>query len=121
MLDEYRWLVEIAIGLSTSVVGWLVGRRQRNNTFLGELQDSINVLAAKNAEQMNEILKLRREIVELRTENLTQTKELEQMRGENRKLNEQVTALCQENQELNSKITALTKQLSNIKSITRSK
>lgn len=121
MLNDYRWLVELLVGLGASAVGWFVGRRQKNNTFLGELQDSINALATKNAEQMNEILKLREQIVELRTENLTQTKELEQMRGENRELNEQVTALRKENLEFKEQITILTQQLSNIKSITRSK
>lgn len=121
MLNDFRWLIEIVVGLITSLAGWLVGRRQKNNNFLGELQDSINALATKNAEQMNEILKLREEIVELRTENLEQTKELERMRRENSQLNEQVAALRQENQELSVKVTALTEQLSGIKTITRTK
>lgn len=121
MLSEYRWVVEIVVGLLTSSVGWLVGRRQRNNVFLSELQSSIDSLAAKNAEQMNEILKLREQVVELRTENLTQSKELVQVREENRMLNEQITALRKDNRELNAKVSALTEQLSGVKTITRTK
>jgi len=51
------------------VVGWVVGRRKQKNDFLGELQQSINMLAEENKQQMNEIIKLRKEVIVLREEN----------------------------------------------------
>ena len=117
--NDYRWLVELGIGTLTALAGWFAGRRQKNNSFLTELQASIDTLAAKNAEQMNEILKLREEVIKLRSENLTQSKELAQVREENRQLNEQMTMLRKENESLNEKVTNLTNQLAGVKTITK--
>lgn len=114
-------LLEIILPVATSALGWLVGRRQRNNQFLGELQGSIDMLAAKNGEQMNEILKLREEVVKLRTENLSQSKEIIQVKEENRKLNEQMTELRKENKALSEQVSALTDRLQGVKTITRTK
>lgn len=96
----------------TAIAGWLVGRRQKNNQFLGDLQGSINLLADKNREQMNEILKLREEIIKLRDENLTQSKEIAAQSRE-------ISALKEENAGLREQIASLQEQLSNIKTITR--
>jgi len=120
-MEEYSWLIEILLPVAASVAGWLVGRKQRNNSFLAELQGSINTLAAKNADQMDEILKLREEIIKLRSENLAQSQELARVREENRLLNEQMTALRKENQELNEKVSALTEQLSGVRTITKTR
>ena len=106
-MERYRWIIEICVGLLTSGAGWLAGRRARNNAFLSDLQKSIDTLAAKNAEQMNEILKLREEVIILRSENLSQSKEISLLREENEKLRQQVSDLQQ--------------QLSNIKTITKIK
>jgi len=51
------------------VVGWVVGRKKQKNDFLGELQQSINMLAEENKQQMSEIIKLRKEVIVLREEN----------------------------------------------------
>lgn len=120
-MEQYRWMVEIAVGLVTSLAGWMVGRRQRNNAFLGELQGSIDALAAKNAEQMNEILKLREEVVNLRYENLEQSREITALRDENARLNTQIAALREDNRKLSTQVTALTEQLSGVRTITKSK
>jgi chromosome segregation ATPase len=120
-LNSLRWLFELGLGLLTSVAGWIVGRRKRNNLFLEDLQRSIDALAAKNAEQMNEILKLREEVVNLRTENLSQSKEILALRDDNKQLSEQVAFLREENSTLNEKVSLLTEQLSGVKTITRSK
>lgn len=112
VMEEYRWIVEIAVGAVTSLAGWLVGRRQRNNSFLGDLQASINALAAKNAEQMNEILKLREEVISLRSENYAQSKKIDAQSDE-------ITALRRENSQLKEQIDSLQQQLSGIKTITR--
>ena len=121
MLADYRWLIELAVATLTAFAGWMAGRRQRNNVFLAELQGSIDTLAQKNSEQMNEILKCRQEIIEQRTENLSLKTELSQVRTENERLNEQMTALREENRQLNEKVSILTEQLANVKTITKVK
>jgi septal ring factor EnvC (AmiA/AmiB activator) len=116
-----KWAIGILIPVVTSLCGWWAGRRQRNNDFIGALQRSINELSAKNSEQMNEILKLREEIITVRTENMEQSRELNVLREENRQLNEQVAALREENRLLSEQVQQLHDQLSGVKTITKSK
>ena len=116
-----KWAIGILIPVITSLAGWWAGRRQRNNDFIGALQKSINELSMKNSEQMNEILKLREEIITVRTENMEQSRELNTLREENRQLNEQVAALREENRILSEQVHQLTDQLSGVKTITKTK
>lgn len=137
-MEDFRWLIELITGLVATATGWIVGRRQRNNAFLGELQSSIDALATKNSQQMDEILKLREQVIDLKTENVSQSKEITrlrkvndvlkqqmtELRAENQKLSAKLNALTElraENQELSAKLNALTEQLSGVKTITKSK
>jgi len=120
-MEEYRWMVDIAVAAITAIVGWVVGRRNRDNAFLMELQTSINTLAAKNAEQMDEILKLRDEVIKLRSENLSQSQEIARVREENALLNRQMAALREENGQLKEQMQFLTDKLEGVKTITRTK
>lgn len=45
-------------GFLSSVVTWLVTRRQRNNDFLASLQKSIDLLTEKYTETLNENVRL---------------------------------------------------------------
>ena len=110
--ESYRWIIELCSAVVLPALGWIVGRRQQNNTFLGELQESINLLAAKNGDQMNEILKLREEIIKLRSENLEQSKEIAAQSRE-------IASLKKENGELKKQVADLQEKLSGIKTITR--
>ncbi len=116
-----KWVIGILIPVVTSLCGWWAGRRQRNNDFIGALQRSINELSAKNSEQMNEILKLREEIITVRTENMEQSRELNVLREENRQLNDQVAALREENRVLSEQVQQLHDQLAGVKTITKGK
>lgn len=116
-----KWAIGILIPVVTSLAGWWAGRRQRNNDFIGALQKSINELSMKNSEQMNEILKLREELISVRTENMEQSRELNVLREENRQLNEQVAALREENRLLSEQVSQLNEQLSGVKTITKTK
>lgn len=121
IIDLLTTLAEVLTPLLTGIVGWSVGRRKRNNDFISELQNSINALAAKNAEQMEEIIKLRDEVVKLRSENFELTKEVDHLTGANRQLTQEVEALRKENEQLNRQIQQLTTQLDNVKTITKSR
>jgi len=50
------------------VAGWLVGRRKQKNDFLAELQSTIDLLVAKNKELYAEVVALRGENSQLRSE-----------------------------------------------------
>lgn len=119
--NNYRWLIDIAVGGVSSLAGWLAGRKQKNNDFLKELQGSINALAAKNAEQMDEIIKLRGEIVLLRTENLELSKGQERLIRENAELKEEVSKLREDNAKQSMIIDQLQQKLEGVKTITRTR
>jgi len=101
----------IATGVA-GVVGWIVGRRKQKNDFLGELQSSIDMLAEKNKEQMQEILNLRSEIIKLQDENSLirrdQIDEIIKLKGDMIKLQD-------ENSQLRKEVDSLKTQLGNIK------
>lgn len=63
----------------TGVVGWLGGQRKKRNDFLGDLQESIDMLVEKNKE-------LYGEVIQLRTENKELYGEVSQLRLENKEL-----------------------------------
>ncbi|HBX44475.1 MAG TPA: hypothetical protein DEG28_01080 [Porphyromonadaceae bacterium] len=58
-------IVTAVVGILTSVGGYFVGRRKRQNDFLSELQGSIDMLSAKNAKLLEDIVELRMQNAEL--------------------------------------------------------
>lgn len=120
-LAEFQWLIDAAIGLASSIAGFFIGRQKKKNDFLSELQSSIDMLSKKNAEQMDEILKLREQVVILREENLELRKSQERLIVENTQLKAEVVQLRKENKEQSERIEQLQEQLRGVKTITKSK
>ena len=120
-LSNLRWLFELIIATVTSICGFFVGRKQQKNNFLSELQKSIDSLALINRKQMDEIIKLRGIVVEVRTDNHNLSKEIDILREENKVLTNEVKSLRQENSTLNEKVSLLTEQLSGVRTITKNK
>lgn len=89
----------------TGIAGWLVGRRKQQNDFITDLQSSINLLAEKNRELLDEIISLRQQNAELLSNQAEMKKEMAALRKENAGLKKEI-------EELNEK-------LSNVKTITR--
>jgi FtsZ-binding cell division protein ZapB len=52
----------------TGVAGWMTGRKKQKNDFLTNLQASIDLLAEKNRQLTEEVVKLRGENMQLRDE-----------------------------------------------------
>lgn len=75
----------VASGVA-GLFGWAVGKRKQDNSFISELQDSINLLAKDNKE-------LREELISVRKEYTRQSILLEQISGENKMLKEQIDTL----------------------------
>lgn len=120
-IAQYRWILEIAMPIVTGVCGFFAGRRKKDNDFLGELQKSIDLLSAKNTEQIDEIIKLRSQIVTLREENLELSKRQESLIRENESLKEEINKLRDENAKQSERIEQLQKQLEGVKTITKVK
>ena len=89
----------------TGIAGWLVGRRKQQNDFITDLQSSINLLAEKNRELLDEVIRLRQQNAELLSNQDEMKKEMATLRKENAGLKKEV-------EELNLKF-------SNVKTITR--
>jgi regulator of replication initiation timing len=65
---DWTTLLSIVLPAITGIAGWFTGRKKQSNDFLNDLQASINMLAVKNRELMDEVIKLREENAELRIE-----------------------------------------------------
>lgn len=119
--DIVRLIIDVALPVATAVAGYFTGRRKRDNDFLCELQGSIDMLSAKNREQMDEVIKLRSQIVTLREENLELTKSQERLIRENEQLRDEVANLREENARQSKLIEDLQHQLSGVRTITKVK
>lgn len=97
---DWGGIVIAGIGLLTSIGSYFVGKRKRQNDFLSDLQSSIDMLAEKNKEQMDEIVKLRTQNVELIAS---------------------VASLKSQNEQLKKEVEELNAKLENVKTITRTK
>lgn len=73
----YKWLT-FTLPVITSVVSWILGRRQRNNNTLQELQNSIDMLVLKNSELYQRVIEQNGRIVELQRENYILKQRVEQ-------------------------------------------
>lgn len=66
---ELQTILSIILPPITALVGWFAGTRKRRNDAIGYMQATIDDLAAKNAEYMQQITSLREEVVKLQQEN----------------------------------------------------
>ena len=86
------------IPVVTAVTGWFAGMRKRKNTFLQDLQNSINLLSAENHRLLGELTDVNRELVSIKKENA--------------ELKASVDRLCSENAQLKDEVRGLRMQLS---------
>jgi regulator of replication initiation timing len=61
-------ILQIIVPVATAVIGWLAGRQKKKNDFLGDLQQSINLLSDENSKLQSEVVTLRNENTSLKTE-----------------------------------------------------
>lgn len=92
-IDTIKWIVEVLVPIVSAIVGYIVGKRKRDNDFISDLQTSINLLSEKNAELIEKVIEL----------------------------NDQVVSLKRENAELKAEIASLNTKLDGVKTITRVK
>lgn len=88
-------------------VGWIAGTRMRKVSAIKEMQEAINMLAAKNKDYLDELISVKNQLAIVRTENADLKKgqelmtakleelrskdcEIEELRKENARLKEQI-------------------------------
>ncbi len=82
MLDSLSEYVPSISAIATplsAVVGWLVGRRKRQLEGISALQDTVNLLIAKNCELIREITDLRQKYAALSAENRELLEEVQRL------------------------------------------
>lgn len=82
----------------TALTGWLAGTRKRKNSFLQDLQESINLLSAENRKLIQDITAVNNELISIKAENT--------------QLRASVDRLCAENSQLKDEVRELRLQLS---------
>lgn len=97
--------VTAVVSLLTAFGGWFVGRRKRNNDFLGELQNSIDLLTEKYTKTLSELIEVKEQNAKL-------------LIGQN-EMSLELKAVREENCLLKKEVEELTSQLQNVKIITR--
>ncbi len=81
------------IPLITALAGWIAGTRKRNNSFLQNLQDSINLLTSENKKLLEDLTSVNKEIVNVRKENEELKASIDRLCTENAQLKEEIRQL----------------------------
>lgn len=112
-MDDYTSLIGYLINPLSGVVGWFAGTRQRKNTAIKSLQETIQLLSNTIQEDNAKIVELLEGMRQLKDENMNLHTEMKEVRRENadlkagqKELLEEIEALKNENRDLNELIRA---------------
>lgn len=83
----FEW-IGLLLAPVTGVISYIVGRGQRNNEFLKQLQGSINMLVDENTKLLEENVKLRMTVAALQVAQNDLMNELAELRKELKKQNQ---------------------------------
>ncbi len=96
---DVETLIGYLINPIAGAIGWLFGRRQRRNTAIQSLQETIKLLSStiqddnqKMVSLMNEMQEVRRENADLKAGQKELMDQIEALKAENRELNELIRA-----------------------------
>ena len=89
-MEILKDIIPYALPIITALVGWFGGTRKKKNDFLGEMQKSIDLLAAENTKLVAQVVGLNKEIASLNKEVVTLRGENEGLRAEIEKLNKRL-------------------------------
>ena len=93
-MDITMILMYVLPALLSAAGGWFVGKatkRKQKNDILQEMQTSIDLVLTRNKDLLNEIINLRSEIAQVKSENAALRVEVEEL---NRKLENVKTITC---------------------------
>lgn len=88
-------LVLTALGSSsiTGVVTWIFSKKKRDNDFLSDLQNSINILTQNYTGTLNKLVEVQRQNAELLAGQASMQQEIDKLKKENCKLIEKINEL----------------------------
>lgn len=111
--DAYTWISLLLVPI-TGVISWLAGKRQRNNSTLHQLQETIDMLVKKNSELYAKITEQNKNMSKLSEQNDELHKEVAEVRRENKELKDgqekmsaQLTKVQEENAGLKRQLGSL--------------
>ena len=81
------------IPVLSAVTGWFAGMRKRKNSFLQDLQESINLLSSENHRLLNDLTDVNRELVSIKKENAELKASIDRLCSENAQLKDEVRGL----------------------------
>lgn len=90
---DFGTIATYAAPVLTTIGGYFVGKRKRNNDFLDDLQKSIDLLSSKNAELIEEVVKLRGENAKLLSNQDVLQYQVDKLTRQNEKLQKEVEEL----------------------------
>ena len=112
----YMWISLVVLPTVSGIVSWIVGKRQRTNDTLNQLQTTVDMLLKKNGDLYERITEQNRIISDLNDKNDELSSQLADVRRENAELKEgqekmiaQLTALQRENAGLKKQLDAIKK------------
>lgn len=106
--DAYGW-VTLFLAPVTAIVGWIAGRRGRNNSTLHQLQETIDMLVKKNSELYAQITEQNKTISKLNEQLEEQGTQLAAVRRENAELKTGQERISNENAGLKRQLEAIKK------------
>lgn len=107
-------LLNVLIAPATGVIGWIIGKRKRNNDFLHEMQKSINTLVIENTRLLDEIVTVKRQNAEVLIQNEILERKMGAMEIQNEKLQKSVNQLTLENEQLRKEVAGMNSKLDDV-------
>lgn len=89
-------ITAISSGSLFSAATWFVSKKKRNNDFLSDLQNSIDILTKNYTETLNKLVDVQRQNVELINGQSSMNSEIEKLKRENCKLLERLNITLKE-------------------------
>lgn len=86
-------ITAISSGGISGVITWMFSKKKRDNDFLSDLQNSINILTQNYTDTLNKLVEVQRQNAELLAGQATMQQEIDKLKKENCKLIEKINEL----------------------------
>lgn len=116
--NVFMWTTLLLTPIS-AIIGWIAGKRRRNNETLEMLQKTVDMLVKKNSELYAKITEQNKMICNLNEQNSELNTQLVEVRRENGELKEGQDRMGKQLTSLQAENTELRKELKQIKGIYR--
>lgn len=112
--DGYTWASLVLVPIC-SAISWFAGRRARNNDTMQKMQDTINMLSAKNDELYKKIIAQNDQIMELNRKLSIVSDENAELKAGQAKMIKKIAVVSKENAGLKQQLNEIQKSQSESK------